>query len=53
MGTDELGRDTLSRTLYGARVSLTVAASVVFGCGFTGLMVGMSRATLEDGLIVS
>jgi peptide/nickel transport system permease protein len=41
MGTDELGRDTLSRTLYGARVSLTVAASVVFGCGFTGLMVGM------------
>jgi len=41
MGTDELGRDTLSRTLYGARVSLTVAASVVFGCGFTGLMIGM------------
>jgi peptide/nickel transport system permease protein len=41
MGTDELGRDTLSRTLYGARVSLLVAASVVFGCGFTGLMVGM------------
>ena len=41
MGTDELGRDTLSRTLYGARVSLLVAVSVVCGCGFTGLILGM------------
>lgn len=41
MGTDELGRDTLSRTLYGARVSLLVAVSVVCGCGFIGLLMGM------------
>jgi peptide/nickel transport system permease protein len=41
MGTDELGRDTLSRTLYGARISLLVAISVVCGCGFIGLIVGM------------
>jgi peptide/nickel transport system permease protein len=41
MGTDELGRDTLSRTLYGARVSLLVAVSVVLGCGSTGLIIGM------------
>jgi peptide/nickel transport system permease protein len=41
MGTDELGRDTLSRTLYGARISLMVAISVVVGCGFTGLVIGM------------
>jgi peptide/nickel transport system permease protein len=39
MGTDELGRDTLSRTLYGARVSLFVAISVVLGCGLTGLAI--------------
>ncbi len=40
MGTDELGRDTFSRTLYGARVSLLVAFAVVCGCGLTGLMAG-------------
>jgi peptide/nickel transport system permease protein len=41
MGTDELGRDTLSRTMYGARISLMVAISVVVGCGSTGLLIGM------------
>jgi peptide/nickel transport system permease protein len=40
MGTDELGRDILSRVLFGARVSLTVSICVVFGCGFTGLAIG-------------
>lgn len=40
-GTDELGRDTFSRTLYGARISLLVAICVVCGCGFTGLVTGM------------
>jgi peptide/nickel transport system permease protein len=41
MGTDELGRDILSRTLYGARISLLVAVCVVCGCGSIGLTMGM------------
>jgi peptide/nickel transport system permease protein len=41
MGTDELGRDILSRTLYGARISLLVSVCVVCGCGFIGLTMGM------------
>jgi len=41
MGTDELGRDILSRVFYGARISLFVAICVVLGCGLTGLTLGM------------
>ena len=40
MGTDELGRDILSRIIYGARVSMTVSVSVVFGAGIIGLALG-------------
>jgi peptide/nickel transport system permease protein len=42
MGTDELGRDILSRVLYGARISLFVSTCVVLGCGFVGLILGMT-----------
>jgi peptide/nickel transport system permease protein len=40
MGTDELGRDILSRSLYGARVSLEVGICVVIGAGLVGLAIG-------------
>jgi peptide/nickel transport system permease protein len=40
-GTDELGRDVLSRTIYGARVSLTVAVAVVSLSLAIGLTLGM------------
>jgi peptide/nickel transport system permease protein len=39
-GTDELGRDILSRTIYGARISLSVALSVVALSLGAGLIVG-------------
>jgi peptide/nickel transport system permease protein len=41
MGTDELGRDILTRIMYGARVSLFVSLCVVLGCGSIGLALGM------------
>lgn len=39
-GTDELGRDVLARTLYGARISLSVAVAVVALSLTTGLLLG-------------
>jgi peptide/nickel transport system permease protein len=40
LGTDNLGRDILSRIIHGARVSLLVAFSVVFVSGLIGVTLG-------------
>ena len=41
LGTDQMGRDILSRLIYGARVSLIVSLSAVVFAGFIGTFVGL------------
>ena len=42
MGTDPLGRDVLTRIIYGARISIIIAgAALAFGGGF-GTLVGLT-----------
>ena len=42
LGTDGLGRDVLSRLIYGARVSLLVGFTAVFIGGVLGVVLGMT-----------
>ena len=44
LGTDELGRDVLTRIVYGARTSLTVGFTVVLIGGGAGILVGAIAA---------
>jgi peptide/nickel transport system permease protein len=41
LGSDNLGRDVLSRILYGGRVSLWVAVRGVVGAGIVGVVLGL------------
>ena len=46
LGTDEIGRDTLSRLLYGGRVSLTVGLVAMLTTVATGALVGVASGYL-------
>jgi peptide/nickel transport system permease protein len=42
LGTDKVGRDILSRIIYGARVSLTVSVIAILISGFIGATLGLT-----------
>jgi peptide/nickel transport system permease protein len=49
-GTDELGRDILSRVIYGARISMLVGSSVVLTSLVLGLVIGSIAGYYGGGL---
>jgi peptide/nickel transport system permease protein len=55
LGTDQLGRDTLTRLVYGARISLgigflTAAVQIAVG-GTLGLLAGYAGGWLDEGIM--
>src|SRR3989442_5238499 len=46
LGTDHLGRDVLSRLIFGARISVIVGLTVVIVAGFIGTLLGIMSGYL-------
>lgn len=53
-GTDNLGRDVFARTIYGARISITVGLVAAFLAVSSGLLIGVLSGYMRrlDGLIM-
>lgn len=49
-GTDNLGRDLLTRILYGARISVTIATIVLIVSGGLGTMIGIVSGYFGGGV---
>jgi peptide/nickel transport system permease protein len=47
LGTDHLGRDILSRVIYGARISVTVGFLAVFVAGAAGTLIALVSAVFK------
>ncbi len=56
MGTDQLGRDTLSRVMMGSRVALQVALPTIGGAMFIGILLGMiagfGSRTVDNAIVL-
>jgi peptide/nickel transport system permease protein len=50
LGTDHLGRDILSRILWGARTVLTVAPLAVLGAAMLGSLLGLTAGYYRGGI---
>ena len=46
LGADQIGRDMLTRLIYGARTTIGIAAATTFVSAFIGIALGFTAATL-------
>jgi peptide/nickel transport system permease protein len=53
LGTDELGRDVLSRVIYGARASLAIGFGAALVAGVIGVPTGLIAGTLRGSVDVA